>query len=308
MNMIVIVILILMLMFSVIGGVIFFAFKKLDPHNGDKSEDPNIKTMQEFLPFEDIRDNTIILSNHKYRAIIECSATNYNLKTPAERALIEASFQQFLNTITFPITFFIQTKVIDNSKRLQLLREEIQATLQEFPNMTEYAEQYERDMSDLNTKIGNSQQKKRYIIIPYDEVIMLDNLTEDEKIAYAAKEIRSRCNIVMSNLEAVGVISHILDSAELIELVYSCYNRDDYSYAEALSGNEAFATFVNGQKDQIKNMPKEAVLDIILAETINKMELGNVETSHDGAMVLQEIKELREKYAGYHMQDKRRAM
>ena len=104
MNMIIIVILILMLMFGVIGGVIFFAFKKLDPHNGDKSEDPNIKTMQEFLPFEDIRDNTIILSNHKYRAIIECSATNYNLKTPAERALIEASFQQFLNTITFPIT------------------------------------------------------------------------------------------------------------------------------------------------------------------------------------------------------------
>ena len=155
MNPLIVVILIIILMASAVGGALYFAIKKIDPRGNDKTEDPYIKTVQEFLPFESITNDTIILSGHKYRAVIECSATNYNLKTPAERAIIEASFQRFLNAITFPITFFLQTKVIDNSKRLQLLHEEIQATLSEFPNMSEYAEQYERDMADLNNKIGN---------------------------------------------------------------------------------------------------------------------------------------------------------
>ncbi len=300
MPLIIIIMLVMFLLAGIVGVVIFFTVKKFDPQGNDKTEDPNIKTVQEFLPFKDIRDGTIVLSDHKYRAIIECSATNYNLKTPAERASIEASFQRFLNTITFPITFFMQTKVIDNSKRLQMLHEEIKATLVEFPNMASYAEQYERDMSDLNSKIGNSQQKKRYIIIPYDEVVLLDNLTEDEKVNYAAKEIRNRCNIIMSNLESVGVISRILSTEELVELVYSCYNRDDYSYAEAISNKDAFSTFVHGTRDNFKNMPKEALLDIIFGETINKMELGNVAADHDGLMALKELKELRAKYAGYY--------
>ena len=300
MPLIIIIMLVMFLLAGIVGVVIFFTVKKFDPQGNDKTEDPNIKTVQEFLPFKDIRDGTIVLSDHKYRAIIECSATNYNLKTPAERASIEASFQRFLNTITFPITFFMQTKVIDNSKRLQMLHEEIKATLVEFPNMASYAEQYERDMSDLNSKIGNSQQKKRYIIIPYDEVVLLDNLTEDEKVNYAAKEIRNRFNIIMSNLESVGVISRILSTEELVELVYSCYNRDDYSYAEVISNKDAFSTFVHGTRDNFKNMPKEALLDIIFGETINKMELGNVAADHDGLMALKELKELRAKYAGYY--------
>lgn len=299
---IILIILILLLIGSMVGVVLFFTIKKLDPQGGDKTEDPNLKIMQEFLPFEDIKDGTIVLSAHKYRAVIECSATNYNLKTPAEKAIIEASFQRFLNTITFPITFFLQTRVIDNSKRLSTLHDEIKATLLEFPNMRAYAEQYERDMSDLNNKIGNSQQKKRYIIVPYDDVVLLDNLSEEEKISYAAKELRSRCNIVMSNLESVGVTSHLLGTSDLIELIYSCYNRDDYSYAEALATNDAFTTFVNGEHDSFANMPRSASIDIILEETINRLELSNAAADHDGTLLLKSLKDLRVKYAGYYKQ------
>ena len=185
-----------------------------------------------------------------------------------------------------------------------MLHEEIKSTLVEFPNMAQYAEQYERDMSDLNAKIGNSQQKKRYIIVPYDDVTLLDNLNEEEKAGYAAKELRSRCNIVMSNLEAVGVVTHVLNDEELFEYLYACDHRDNYAYSEALASREAFSTFVHGEHDVFRDMPKAATLDIILNETINKMELGNVAQDHDGVMALKELKEMREKYAGYYKQNK----
>ena len=53
--------------------------------------------------------------------------------------------------------------------------------------------------------------------------------------------VRAACSTGFSSRPrtATGVISRILSTEELVELVYSCYNRDDYSYAEAISNKEA---------------------------------------------------------------------
>ncbi len=86
---------------------------------------------------EDIQDNMICLGGHKYRAVIEASSTNYNLKTDREKEIIELSFQRFINSLTFPITFFIQTKVLDNSKMLNQLENELAETVDKYPQMKE---------------------------------------------------------------------------------------------------------------------------------------------------------------------------
>ena len=52
---------------ALIGGM-FFMIKKIDPQGADKTEDPNLKIAQDFLPFDDIRDNTILLGRNRYRA------------------------------------------------------------------------------------------------------------------------------------------------------------------------------------------------------------------------------------------------
>ena len=145
----------------------------------------SIASAQEFLPFEDITNNMIILGNHKYRAVLSCSSTNYQLKTAAEREQIEMAFQRFLKTITFPVTIFMQTKVIDNTARLTDLKEDVSKTINDFPNMTAYAEQYLKDMANLNQAIGNNQQKKRYIIVTYDDAGALGTLSDEEKNIYA---------------------------------------------------------------------------------------------------------------------------
>ena len=69
----------------------------------------------------------------------------------------------------------------------------------------------------------------------------MENLTDGEKAALSNQELHNRCTAVIGALNAVGIISHEMSTAELIELVYSCYNREGFSYAEAISSNEAFA-------------------------------------------------------------------
>ena len=77
---------------GVLGVGAFFAFKmikKTDPGNSDESIDIRSDTTQSFLPFKEIKDNVIDLGNHQYRTIIECSSTNYNLKTGREQEVID---------------------------------------------------------------------------------------------------------------------------------------------------------------------------------------------------------------------------
>ena len=293
-------IIIALMMLILIGGGIFailFFIKKTDPKNKDTSEAQNIKTAQEFLPFEDIADDMILLGNHRYRAVLTCSSTNYELKTPGEREQIELAFQRFLNSVSWPITFFLQTKVIDNTARLEALESGLTKTIATFPNIEAYAEQYLEDMRHLNERLQNSQQKRRYVVVTYDNVDELNELTEDEKAVHAAKELRLRCQQLQTNLNDVGVKSRMLSTGELVELVYSTYYRDDYSYAAAISDEDAFALIVKGEKNGFENMPGAKLLGVILGETISQIQLSNVDADPAGRDVLAQIKELREKYA-----------
>ena len=129
----VLIILIMLVIVRAIGAGLFLMVKKLDPMQKDKSENSDLEIAQDFLPFDDIRNNMIVMPNHSYRAVIECSALNYDLKTEGERDQIEMSFQQFINSLSFPISIFLQTKEIDNTHRVESLRTEISKTLVEFP-------------------------------------------------------------------------------------------------------------------------------------------------------------------------------
>ena len=307
------VLIIILLMLVVVGGIgagLFLLVKKLDPMQNDKTGNDKLEIAQDFLPFDDIRNNMIIMPNHNYRAVIECSALNYDLKTEGERDQIEMSFQQFINSLNFPISIFLQTKEIDNTRRVETLREEISKTLVEFPGMKTYADHFMSDMENLNVRIGNNQQKKRYIVVPYDDAVALDGLTDGEKAAYANKELLNRCNAVRSGLDAVGIITKTLSTAELIELVYSCYNREGFSYSAAISSNEAFALFVDGADDKFVDLPRVGMLDLILGEAINKLRAGNVDSEKNGQGARQEMlahqyeatrrmEQIRPKYAGY---------
>jgi len=293
--------LIFLLLLIVVGMavLVFFIIKKLDPVQGDKSEASSSGIAQDFLPFDDIQNGIIILPNYCYRAILECTSLNYDLKTEGERDQIEMSFQRFINSLSFPTSIFLQTKEIDNSSRIDSLKKEVEQTLVEFPGISTYAEQYIRDMQTLNTRIGNNQQKKRYIIITYDEASQLGQLSDGEKAAYAAKELQTRCNAISQGLDAVGVRTQRLGTPELIELIYSCYNRDNFSYAGAISSGDAFSLFVDGAEDKFENLPKVGLLDLILGESINQIRQSGIDAGRNGQAVLEQLEALRRKYAGY---------
>jgi hypothetical protein len=304
----VILLVIFVLVFGGMGFAVYKVMAKTDPKKMDTSTVDTITTAQEFLPFEDVKDGMIILGGHKYRAVVEASSTNYNLKTDKEKELIEISFQRFLNSLTFPITFFIQTKVIDNSKMLNLLEEEMKTAMTQFPHLEEYANIYFHEMMNLNSYIGNNKQKKKYIIVPYEEAINLPNLSDEEKYDYSVKELYTRGSIIVDGLGSIGVKAKILDTKELVELIYSTYHKDNYTQVENITNGDFLTLMTEAEDRKIENLTEDAKLDWILYEAQMRLQtelLGetvpdfikwNVEKS------ISDINKLRDEVSGYYKQ------
>ena len=262
-------ILLMIVMVGIFAGMGFMVYKqiqKTDPKNADTSLSKEIETTQEFLPFEDIKDGVIILGGHQYRAVIECSSTNYNLKTEREKEVIELSFQRFLNSIKFPICFFIQTRTIDNTKVLEGMEKEHKEVVEKYPQLEEYSKIFYYEMSNLSAKIGNNKQKKKYIIVPFNDAINLASYTEEEKYEYSVKEAHSRANMVIDGLAGVGVKAHVLDTKELAELVFSSYHKDNYGHVENVINGEFLSLITEGPINREEQITDDGKIDWILYE------------------------------------------
>lgn len=303
------VVLITLIFFVIVGGMAFAVFmqiKKTDPQNYDTSTSDDITTAQEFLPFKDIKDGVIDLGGHNYTAILECSSTNYNLKTDKEKEIIDASFRRFLNSLTFPIAITNQTKKLDNTRMLEKLKEDIEAVVSNHPQIEEYANIFFNEMSHLSEYTGNNKQKKKYIVILYNEAINLEKLSDEEKYEYSLKEIKQKAAIIADQLSAVGVKATLLDTKGLIELIYSTYNRSNFSDYESIANKDYLSLIVQGEKNPEENLTNDMRIDWILYEA--QARIRNEITSKDIPDALkkeyeksvQVLDKLRDEYGAYY--------
>lgn len=294
---------------GVMGGLVFWQIKKTDPKNTDTSLKDNIQTAQEFLPFQDIKDSMIHLGNHQYRALIEVSSINYNLKTKKEKDILELSFQRFLNSLDFPYSIFIQTKTLDNSKIVNSLQRDIQKAIQDFPQLGEYAQVFMEDMVNIQNKTQTNKHKKKYIIVPYDDAINLTNLSDDEKYEEAGKELYHRCQLVLDGLETMGLRGTILTTVDVATVITSVYHRTNPSHIEGVIDGDFLETFVFG-KNKMADILSEGKLDLILAEAKQKLQTELIndrnippEMIEKTKQVIQELEGIRNQFAGYYQSE-----
>ena len=265
-------VIIIILFAAVIGGGVF-AVKKtlsnLDAEAEGVAKNPDtIQCAQDFLPFDTIEDNLIDLGGFKYRKIIECTSVNYHLKTDGEKEMIEASFSRFLNSFSFPITIYIQTREIDMETYLSNLHASIEETCQEFPQLAQYGNVFYDEMKHLPELTGNSKQKHKYIIVGYDDASDLVEFNADEKRDYAIQEINLRIQSLIEGLSGLGIKAWELKTPDLLELIYSTYHRDYYSNFENLLTGE-YTSLITGMQTIKENGQLETY--------VNKNKLSSID-------------------------------
>ena len=212
------------------------------------------------MEFNGVEDNMIVQKNGKrYIMVIECQGINYDLMSQMEKVGVEEGFQQFLNTLRFPIQIYIQTRTINLESSIQGYKaklKEIESkynrTIYDYNRMVqseEYTKQqldaaffnltkqrnlyeYARDIVENTERMSlnrNILNKKYYVILAYmPEEAGSTSYDVEELRNMAFSELYTKAQALIRTLSGCSVNGKILDSSELVELLYVAYNRDDF--------------------------------------------------------------------------------
>ena len=237
------------------------------------------KSIFKFMQFDKIEDNMIVQDNRqRYLMVIECEGVNYDLMSQVEKTAVESGFVEFLNTLRFPIQLYTQTRTVNIGESIQNYKNKLSITKKELDiKQQEYARflksdnynekqaeimkreilrmknlyEYGKDVIDDIQKTSQNRnvlRKHYYIVVPYYAAeIGTDLLNEEEKKAMIFSELYTRAQSLIRALFSCEMKCKILDSNELVELLYIAYNRDEseiYSVEKAIQAgyNELYST------------------------------------------------------------------
>ena len=267
---------------------------KNKPDRKEVSHQLDRKSIFDFMEFDKIEDNMVIQKNgRRFIMAIECQGINYDLMSGVEKTGVEEGFVQFLNTLRFPIQLYVQTRTVNlessintykkrvdqveaNLFRLtqqynqmvesgQYTKEQLSKAFYEVTkqrNLYEYGKDiiYDTEKMSLNKNILN---KKYYIIISYSpNESGTDDFDKQEIQAISFSELYTRAQSVIRTLSACSVNGKILNSAELSELLYVAYNRDEsetFDLKKAIKGDydALYSTAPDVLEKRIKELDKE---------------------------------------------------
>lgn len=193
---------------------------------------------QQHLPFAQIRDNTVIMKDGTMRAVLVVSSVNFALKSQQEQDAIIYQFQNFVNSLTFPIQISVQSRQLDLSNYLENLAK----IARDQPNellrfqMIDYI-----DFVGRLITLANIMEKRFFVVVPHDTVrtgsdgllsLFLGGrkttptFTQQQFDRYK-QELSERVNVMVSGLASMGLRSVQLNTQELVEFYYAIYNPEE---------------------------------------------------------------------------------
>ncbi len=204
----------------------------------------NPNSTQSTLQLSEIRDSMVIMIDGSYRAVVACKSINFDLMSDREREGVEYSYQNFLNSLNFPIQILVRSQRVDIGPYIDKLVDtrRSQDNMLLGVLMDDYI-----NFIDALSQEANIMEKSFYIVIPYfpkgDGANFVEqgkgffgklfakpqnNVTHIDAASYqkAKDEIKNRADSVMAGLFQLGVQSAQLDTKSLGELYYNYYNPD----------------------------------------------------------------------------------
>ena len=196
--------------------------------------------VQKHIPLAEIKHDTVVLKNGGIRAVLAIESMNFSLKSEDEQQAIIGSYQQFVNSVVFPIQIVIRSTKLDIDAYIADLKQ--RAGKQQSPLLKEQTLDY-AEFIDRLIETSDIMQKRFYVVVPMDppgnvKISFLQKylgwlspgdsreraLTRVRQFEEMSVKLRDRVNLVQAGLGAVGLASERMTTTQLIEFYYQIYN------------------------------------------------------------------------------------
>ena len=166
------------------------------------------------IAIKGVRDGILILPNNEYRAILQVSSLNFELRSEEEQDAIIDIYESFLNSVGSSLQILIRTREIDMDKYLDDLGERLNDEKEEI-----YRTQLQNYDEFIRSLITTNKILTRhfYIIVPYKPTGKAD-------FDLIREQLNRKHDIVAKGMTRLGMHSDQLTSLEALDLFYSFYS------------------------------------------------------------------------------------
>ena len=193
-------------------------------------------SIQKHIAIKEIKDDVIVLKSGGLRAILMTSSLNFALKSSEEQDAIVYRYQDFLNSLDFPVQIMVASRKFDIDPYLETLKK-YQAK-QENELLKVQISEYIDFIKGL-TETTNIMTESFYLVIPYNPSITKKGgflgkffgnkkkqsiPKEEEAFQELKNSLWQRVEFVITGLRGTGLKAAPLKTEELVELFYKLYN------------------------------------------------------------------------------------
>jgi hypothetical protein len=193
---------------------------------------------QQFVPIERIRDGVITLKTGEIRSILITNSLNLGLKSEDEIGAVISQFQNFLNSLDFPVQFFVESRKLNIDNYMALLQERSKNVKEDLLKI-----QIHEYMGFIKkfTDESNIMTKHFFVSVPYIGQIASSESssfvssfnfgqmpkTNQDSFEASRIQLEQRVAVVIQGLSRFGVRAQKLGTEELVELFYKLFNPND---------------------------------------------------------------------------------
>lgn len=178
---------------------------------------------QDVLGFADVQGGVIRLPGSRWRLVCEVvGRVNFYLLSPEEQERVDARFQRFVLSLSFPVQVAVQSRYLDISGQVERVS---RAGQEAPPELGAYAREH---ASFLRGMMASRVLVQRIFL-----VIPCDGMEEAE----ARAELERRASLLRAAL-GEDLSLRVLDTAEVLDVLYAAYNRERAVYAPASQAAE----------------------------------------------------------------------
>ena len=208
---------------------------------GASAKNNGLSTLK-YVDIKTIKDGVVVLKNGSLRAVLLVSSINFDLKSSDEQIAIIGAYQNFLNSLDFPIQILVSSRKLNIGPYIEMLKEKAREQRNELLKIQiiEY-----REFIQNLTEVTNIMSKYFYLVVPFAPVEnesdgMLgkishafhpeENITEHEELFETYKnQLWQRVDHIAAALGGTGLHFTTLNTDELIEMYYGMYNPSEFT-------------------------------------------------------------------------------
>lgn len=166
------------------------------------------------IAIKGVRDGILVLPGHNYRAVLEVSSLNFELKSEDEQDAIIDTYESFLNSVGTSLQILIRTREIDMDKYLSDLSERL---IDEDESI--YHQQLKNYHEFIKSLIQSNKilTRRFYIVVPH-------SVSGKPDYDLVKEQLGLTVDIVTKGMMRLGMHARQLSSLEVLDLFYSFYN------------------------------------------------------------------------------------